>query len=44
MREVKYTARFQRDYRREKSGRHGKKLDAGGAYVRTLVVRTYAPH
>jgi len=27
MREIKYTARFQRDYRREKSGRHGKKLD-----------------
>ena len=28
MREVKYTTRFQRDYKREKSGRHGKKLDA----------------
>jgi len=28
MRDVKYTTRFQRDYRREKSGRHGKKLDA----------------
>jgi mRNA interferase YafQ len=28
MREIKYTTRFQRDYRREKSGRHGKKLDA----------------
>ena len=28
MREVKYTARFRRDYRREKSGRHGKRLDA----------------
>jgi mRNA interferase YafQ len=28
MRDVKYTARFQRDYRREKSGRHSKKLDA----------------
>src|SRR6266852_5845214 len=27
MREVKYTTRFQRDYRREKSGRHSKKLD-----------------
>jgi mRNA interferase YafQ len=27
MREVKYTARFKRDYRREKSGQHGKKLD-----------------
>jgi mRNA interferase YafQ len=28
MREVKYTTRFQRDYRREKFRRHGKKLDA----------------
>ena len=28
MRDVKYTTRFQRDYRREKSGRHSKKLDA----------------
>jgi mRNA interferase YafQ len=27
MRDVKYTARFQRDYKREKSGRFGKKLD-----------------
>jgi mRNA interferase YafQ len=27
MREIKYTARFQRDYKREKSGRHSKKLD-----------------
>jgi mRNA interferase YafQ len=28
MRNVKYTARFHRDYRREKSGRHSQKLDA----------------
>ena len=28
MRTVKYTNRFKRDYRREQSGRHGKKLDA----------------
>lgn len=28
MRIVKYTARFKRDYRREKSGVFGKKLDA----------------
>jgi mRNA interferase YafQ len=28
MREIKYTTRFQRDYSREKSGRHAKKLDA----------------
>jgi mRNA interferase YafQ len=27
MRTVKYTGRFKRDYRREKSGRHGRKLD-----------------
>jgi mRNA interferase YafQ len=27
MRTVRYTARFKRDYRREKSGRLGKKLD-----------------
>ncbi len=28
MREIKYTTRFRRDYQREKSARHGKKLDA----------------
>ena len=28
MRIVKYTNRFRRDYRRERSGRHGKRLDA----------------
>jgi len=28
MREVRYTGRFKRDYRREKSGQHGKRLDA----------------
>jgi mRNA interferase YafQ len=28
MRTVKYTSRFQRDYKREKAGRHGKTLDA----------------
>jgi mRNA interferase YafQ len=27
MREIKYTARFKQDYRREKSSHHGKKLD-----------------
>lgn len=27
MRIVSYTTRFKRDYRREKSGRHGKRLD-----------------
>lgn len=28
MRNVRYTGRFKRDYRREKSGRHGRHLDA----------------
>jgi mRNA interferase YafQ len=28
MREINYTARFKRDYRRERSGKFGKKLDA----------------
>jgi mRNA-degrading endonuclease YafQ of YafQ-DinJ toxin-antitoxin module len=28
MREVKYSSAFKRDYRREKSGRYSKKLDA----------------
>jgi mRNA interferase YafQ len=27
MRNVSYTTRFRRDYKREKSGRHGRKLD-----------------
>ena len=27
MREISYTSRFKRDYKREKSGRHGKTLD-----------------
>ena len=37
MREISYTRRFKRDYRREKSGRHGKTLDqALMAVVRLL--------
>jgi mRNA interferase YafQ len=28
MRIVRYTSRFRRDYKREQSGRHGKRLDA----------------
>ncbi|AOS83834.1 addiction module antitoxin [Chlorobaculum limnaeum] len=28
MRTIKFTNRFKRDYRREKSGKHGKKLDS----------------
>jgi len=27
MREIRYTSRFKRDYKREKAGRHGKTLD-----------------
>jgi mRNA interferase YafQ len=27
MREIKYTNRFKRDYKREKAGQHGKRLD-----------------
>lgn len=27
MREIRFTGRFKRDYKREKSGRHGKTLD-----------------
>jgi mRNA interferase YafQ len=28
MREIRYTTRFKRDYKREKSGRHGSVIDA----------------
>jgi mRNA interferase YafQ len=28
MREIRFTARFKRDYRRQKSGRHGNTIDA----------------
>lgn len=28
MREIRYTARFKRDYKREKAGRHRKRIDA----------------
>lgn len=28
MRTIRYTSRFKRDYRRERSGQHGRKLDA----------------
>jgi mRNA interferase YafQ len=38
MREIKYTTRFQRDYKREKSGRHGTRLDALLMGVVTLLV------
>ena len=38
MREIKYTTRFKRDYQRERSGRHGKKLDALLMEAVTLLV------
>ena len=38
MREIKYTARFKRDYRREKAGRHRKKLDDALMAVVNLLV------
>jgi mRNA interferase YafQ len=45
MREIKYTSRFQRDYRREKSGRYGKKLDALLMdVVNLLAAGTSLPH
>lgn len=37
MRIVKYTTRFRRDYKREKSGRHGRKLDADLLSVVTML-------
>ena len=45
MREIKYTTRFQRDYKREKSGRRGKKLDALlMGIVNLLAADTPPPH
>ena len=38
MRIVKYTSRFRRDYRREKSGRHSKRLDAALLETVTMLV------
>lgn len=37
MREIRYTSRFKRDYRREKSGRHGETLDADLMHVVDLL-------
>ncbi|MGC9964655.1 MAG: type II toxin-antitoxin system YafQ family toxin [Syntrophobacteraceae bacterium] len=37
MREIRYTSRFKRDYKREKSGRHSKKLDAALMEVVSLL-------
>ena len=45
MRTVKYTNRFRRDYRREKAGRHGKRVDADlMAVVDLLANDTPLPH
>jgi mRNA interferase YafQ len=38
MRTIKYTRRFKRDYRREQSGKHGKKLDSLLSAIITLLV------
>ena len=38
MRTIKYTSRFKRDYRREKSAIHGKKLDALLAAILSLLI------
>jgi mRNA interferase YafQ len=42
MRTIQYTSRFKRDYRREKSGIHGKKLDALLAAILTLLIEDKA--
>ncbi len=45
MRTIKYTSRFKRDYRREKSGQYGKKLDAVLLeVVEMLAADTPLPH
>ena len=44
MRTIRYTNRFKRDYKREKTGKHGKKLDADlMAVVKLLVADTPLP-
>ena len=37
MRTIRYTNRFKRDYKREKTGRHGKTLDADLMQILTLL-------
>jgi|SRR5665213_949053 len=45
MRTIRYSIRFKRDYRREKSGRHGKRLDAFLHEALTMLVAdTPLPH
>ncbi len=41
MRDVKYTTRFQRDYKREKSGRHGEWSDHRDCHIRPDLVLIY---
>jgi mRNA interferase YafQ len=43
MRTVRYTTRFRRDYRREKAGRHGRRLDAALMDVVTALASDEAP-
>ena len=45
MREIKYTTRFKRDYRRERSAQHGKRLDVQlMTVVNLLADDTPLPH
>ena len=45
MREIRFTSRFKRDYKREKSGRHGKTLDTVlMEVVNLLAVDASLPH
>lgn len=39
MRIVRYTSRFRRDYKREKSGRHAKRLDAALLEAVTILAK-----
>jgi mRNA interferase YafQ len=39
MRIVRYTSRFKRDYKREKAGRYGKRLDTDLTKVVTLLAQ-----
>jgi mRNA interferase YafQ len=44
MRTIRFTARFKRDYKRQKSGRHGKTLDVAlKAVVRLLAADAPLP-
>lgn len=45
MRTIRYSNRFKRDYKREKAGRYGKKLDAElDEIVRLLIADLPLPH